>query len=365
MMKNKYSNFLIADKIKRFRGIYPTRLNKIRLDANERVTEFESKFLNLFKKKIKSQHLTAYPEVEEIYDLIAKFNHLKRENIMITAGSDICIRHCFELFSRPKKKVITLNPTFGMYDVYCKIFKVKQIKIDYDLKLNLDFKKLLGSIDKNTCLIMIPNPNSPTGTIIPKKKIFKILQKAKSNNVYVVIDEAYFGFYKNTFVKFLRNFNNLIITRTFSKALGMAGIRVGFLISCEKNIKRLYSFRPMYEISSISCLAVKTLLKNYKIVKKYIQETNQGKRYLLDQLKKLNLRSFETYTNFILVDFKNEKICSKVFKKLSEKGILTRKAPSIPACKNSLRFTLGPKKIMKLLVKNLKNTVQKLNISVL
>ena len=354
---NKFKNFKQVDRIKRFRGIFPTRLTKIRLDANERISEFDRNFISKFKKKIQSQHFTAYPEIEEIYDLLAKFNKVKRDNIMITAGSDIGIRHCFELFTQPKSKILTLTPTFGMYDVYSKIFKTNQIKIGYDKNLKLNFNKLIKSINSKTSLIMLANPNSPTGTIIPDKDIFKILKKAKSNKCYVVIDEAYFGFYKNSSIKFLKSFKNLIILRTFSKAIGMAGIRAGYIISNKKNIKRLYSLRPMYEISSISCLAIKEILKNYEIVNKYILETNKGKEFLIDKLQKLKLKSFKTYSNFILVDFKSRNLSLKIFNNLIKKGILTRKAPSIEACKNSLRFTLGPKKLMEILIKEIKKSI--------
>ena len=357
LSKNKFKNFKIIDRIKRFRGIFPTRLNKIRLDANERISEFDNKFFNKLIKKIKSQHFTAYPEIEEIYDLLAKFNKIKRDNIMITAGSDIGIRHCFELFAQPKSKIITLSPTFGMYDVYSKIFDTHQVKIGYDKNLKLDLNKLIKSINSKTSLILLANPNSPTGTIISDNCILKILKKAKLNKSFVVIDEAYFGFYKKSSIKFLKNFNNLIILRTFSKAIGMAGIRTGYIISSKQNIKRLYSLRPMYEISSISCLAIKEILNNYQIVKKYINETNEGKKFLIDQLKKLDLKNFETFSNFILVDFKNKKLCSKIFNNLNKKGILTRKAPNIVACKNSLRFTLGPKKFMQILIKEVKKSI--------
>ncbi len=353
----KFKNFKFIDRIKRFRGIFPTRLNKIRLDANERISEFDKKFFNKLKKKIQSQHFTAYPEIEEIYDLLAKFNKIKRENIMITAGSDIGIRHCFELFAQPKSKVITLSPTFGMYDVYSKIFATNQIKISYDKNLILDFTKLINSINKKTSLILLANPNSPTGTVIQDNDIIKILKKARSSKSFVVIDEAYFGFYKNSSLKFLKSFDNLIILRTFSKAMGMAGIRTGYIISNKKNIKRLYSLRPMYEISSISCLAIKEILRNYEVVKKYINETNKGKEFLIEELKKMKLKNFKTYSNFILVNLKNKRLCLKIYNRLNKKGILTRKAPNIEACKNSLRFTLGPKKFMQILTKEIKKSI--------
>ena len=114
------------------------------------------------------------------------------------------------------------------------------------------------------------------------------------------------AFIKTHLLNFLKRFKNLIILRTFSKAIGMAGIRAGYIISDTKNIKRLYSFRPMYEISSVSCLAIKEILKNYRLVNQYINDTNKGKKYLIHELKKLNLKNFKTFSNFILVDFGNK-----------------------------------------------------------
>ena len=137
-MKNKFSKFRNIEKIKRNRGIFLTRLNKLRLDANERIENFDQNFINKIKKRISSFHFSAYPEIEKIYDLLSKTYKMPRENFLVTSGSDTGIRHCFELFTQKNSKVVTLSPTFGMVDVYCKVFDTKQIKINYDENLNLD-----------------------------------------------------------------------------------------------------------------------------------------------------------------------------------------------------------------------------------
>jgi len=352
--KNKFPHFKHLEKIFRFRGISNTRFNKIRLDANERVTGFDKKFLNVIKKKITSDYLIAYPEIEKLYDLFAKKFNLQRNNFLITSGSDIGIRHCFELIVKPNKKIITINPTFGMVDVYSKLFMAQQIKIGFDNKLKLDLKKMLNSINKKVSMIIFANPNSPTGTIINEKDIIEILKKAKKNNCYVVIDEAYHGFYKKSVIKLIKKFNNLIVLRTFSKAYGLAGCRVGLVISNKYITNQLYKFRPMYEINSISVLIIREIIKNDKIINKYVRETNLGKKFLIENLKNMDLNYYPTYTNFILVNFKNKKNQMKTFQFLNNNKILTRNAPNIRACNHHLRFTLGPTKIMKKLVNNLK-----------
>ena len=263
-MLNKFLKFKNINTVKRNRGIFPTRVKKLRLDANERISKFENNFINNIKKKISSFHFTAYPETEKIYDLLSKKYNLLRSNFLITSGSDIGIRHCFELFTQKNSSVITLNPTFGMVDVYCKIYETKQIKVGYDKNLILDYKRIYNSINKKVSMIMIANPNSPTGTVIESKKLLDIIKKANKNSCYVVIDEAYFGFYKISLLPLIKKFKNLIILRTFSKAFGLAGIRAGFIASNKSLIKKLYAFRPMYEISSITCLTIEEILKKSK-----------------------------------------------------------------------------------------------------
>ena len=116
--------------------------------------------------------------------------------MLFTAGSDQALKNTFELYYKKNKKVITVTPTFAMVDIYCKIFKTKQIKIGYDSELKLNLSHLLSSIDKNTSLIVIANPNSPTGTVLDNKSIDKILIKARRFRTKVLIDEAYYEFSK-------------------------------------------------------------------------------------------------------------------------------------------------------------------------
>ena len=357
-LTDKFSHTKYLDNIKRFRGIEKTRFNKIRLDANERVSNFSEKFLLNFKRKINSNYLTAYPETEQIYKLLAKNFGMNPKNYFITAGSDIAIRHCFELFVKKGSNIICLDPTFGMYNVYSKIFRAKVTNVSFDSKLNLNYSKMINSINKKTSFIIFANPNSPTGTIIESKKIFKIIQKAKKNNCYVIIDEAYFGFYKKSYIKYIKKYNNLIIIRTFSKSLGLAGIRAGYLVSNEKLIEKLYKFRPMYEINSFAVLLIKEILKNKKEYTNYIKDTIKGKKYLEKQLLKLKLRYYKTFANFILIDFKKPDIQRKVFSYLNSKNILVRLPPEILACKNHLRFTLGPEKYMKIVIGILKGIIR-------
>ncbi len=302
----KFKKFKSLKLLERKRNPINSRVNKIRLEKNERVSNYESKFLYKIRKSLLSENISAYPEVEEIYMLLAKHLSVSPDMLVITAGSDLAIKNCFELLVSPGDEVITLNPTYGMVDVYSKIFQANQKKINYDKNLNLNHTKLIKSINKKTNLVVLANPNSPTGTIIDQKILLKIIKLCKKFNSYILIDECYFGYYSKTVIKYVRRFDNLIVSRSLSK-IGLAGCRIGYLIASKKTAKMLYKFRPFYEISSFSCLVFKQILKNNKTLIKYIKETQAGKNFLINNFKRLKIEFFPTNTNFILVKLSSKK----------------------------------------------------------
>ncbi len=341
----KYKKFKLLNLLQRKRNPINSRVNKIRLEKNERVSNYNNKFLNKIRKSLLSENISAYPEVEEIYSLLAKHLSVSPDMLVITAGSDLAIKNCFELLISPGDEVITLNPTYGMVDIYSKLFQAKQKKINFDKNLNLDQKKLFESINEKTNLVILANPNSPTGTIIDKKILLKVIKLCKKFNSFLLIDECYFGYYSETVIKHVRSYDNLIISRSLSK-IGLAGCRIGYLIASKKTAKMLYKFRPFYEISSFSCLVFKLILKNKNIVKQYIKETLIGKKFLIDNFNRLKIEFFPTNTNFILVKLDSQKIKKKIIKLFAKRNILVMGEGKLPEGNKILRITLGPKYYM-------------------
>ena len=343
-----------ASEINRIRGPIETRFNKIRLDKNEKPDNHLSNLITKIKKNIKHEHLTAYPETEILYRTISKKLKIRKESIVLTPGSDAAIKNCLDLFTEKNDNIITIEPTFAMVDIYSKIKRVKQIKIKYNQKLDLDYKKLFETIkNKKISLIILANPNSPTGTIIPKKIIFKILKSCQRKNIAVLIDEAYFGFYKFSMVPYVNKYSNLIVCRTFSKAYGLAGCRVGFLAANKDLAQRLYNLRPMYEINSLGVMIVSEILKKNTFIIKNLKEQLRGKKYLLKELKKLKLQYLDGHANFIHINLGEKK--SKLEKIFYKNNILIRGGLNISGYKNFLRISLGPENMMKRVVKILKS----------
>ena len=161
----------------------------------------------------------------------------------------------------------------------------------------------------------------------------------------VLIDEAYFGFSSYTALPLIKRFPNLVIARTFSKSFGLAGCRAGYLVSQTKIAKRLFKLKPMYEINSIAVLIATELLKKTILVKRYLRETREGKKYLMEKLDSLNFEYLESHANFLHINFgKNKGIAEKLFKK---NNILVKGGPGVYGFENYLRITLGPKKNMR------------------
>lgn len=346
----------------RLENIYraePDRVDRskyLRLDKNERIIPFEKSFLNFLKKKINSYSISAYPNISKIKKIIAKKIKVNDEMLYISAGSDLALKTCFELFTNKNDKVIILEPTFGMVNVYCDIYNLKAIKIGYDKNLNLNFKKLLTSLTKKISLLVLANPNSPTGTIVPKKIMVKIINKSKKLKIPMIIDEAYDGFFSYSYIKYIKKNNYLILTRSLSKSFGLAGLRAGFAIANKKIINLMNKFRPMYEINSIACLAIEFFYNNYSIVKKHIQEVNLAKEFLVKELKKLKINFIKTNANFIHIELgKDNKFLEKKFK---INKILFRKGPGVKGLESYSRFSIGSRDQILTLLKVIKNVTK-------
>ena len=340
------------NKIKRVKPLTTSRYKKIRLDKNEKIDQFSNLFLNSYKSKLTSEILTTYPEFNNLLKLIANKNKVNTNNILLTSGIDSAIKLIIEAFTLRKNKVLILNPTFAMTSIYCRAANLNIIKIGYNNKLEINFDKLLKNINKKLKLIILSNPNSPTGTIIKKDKINIILKKAKKFKIPVLMDEAYYGFTNQTSIKLISKFNNLFVARTFSKVFGLAGLRAGFIVSNKKNIDYLSKIKPMYEINSAAVIAAETILQNEKLTKKYLNETLISKKLLIKTLRKKNLNYFDSHANFILIDFKKYK--NKILKIARTNNILISKNTPF---KSYIRITLGPLNKMKVFFNILKRNI--------
>ena len=312
--------------------------NYIYLDANE------SSYDNGYNRYPNNKH-------PELITLISNYKKLNKDELVLCNGTDELIDLVIRVFCEPgKDKIITLNPTYGMYEVSAKINNVKNVKIDLDHNFQIDIEKVKSQFDDLTKIIFITNPNNPTGNCFNEDSIIEIIE---SFNGIVFIDEAYIDYSNNSLISKLNMYQNLIISQTFSKALGLAGIRLGVgysnsnLISYLKKVKPPYNVNLLTEKKAIENIS-STYLDNSQI-KETILERNKLEKKLenFPFVKKV----YPSDSNFLLVKVAN---ANNVYKYLLDNGIVVRNRSQIKGCEECLRITVGTPKQNNLLINVLK-----------
>ena len=266
-------------------------------------------------------------------------------------GSDGGIKLIFESFLNSKDKLLLTNPTFQMYSVYSKIFNSKTKLINYK-NLNgipfLGIDEILNYIKKfKPKVFFLANPNSPTGTIFDLNNLNKIALMCKKSNTILGIDEAYYPYSEITGVNLIKKFNNVLIIRSFSKAWGLAGLRIGYVIGNKEIINFLHKNKPMYEINSLANEVLLKLLDSYKDVKISIESLKSGKKYFVEKMLKNGCETFISHANFFHL-----KIPSSILTKLNN-FIVFKKSFDHPCLKGYSSFSAAPKATYKKIVKEI------------
>jgi len=237
----------------------------------------------LFKKFIDSlefKDLSFYPNLDELKSSIKKYSQC--DNILLVPGSDVGIKTIFELYDLENKEVLTTDYFFPMYKVYADIYKANLVTAKYNT-FRFNVYELLDKINSNTGLIILANPNSPIGDVYSQEQIKSILDKG----IPTIIDEAYIELSNAiSSTNLIDEYENLYVTRTFSKGLGAAGCRVGYVCSNEKNIDLLNKLRLMYETSNIGAKYCSFILEHIDEYKKYTKKLLKEKK---NYIKKLEL----------------------------------------------------------------------------
>jgi len=327
----------------------------LRLDKNENTVGFPPGFVELLRKEITSDFLSAYPEVDSLYERIATWLGLKVENIYLSSGSDAAIKSVFEVFIDPGDSVLLLSPTYAMFYVYAKIFQAETVEICYKDGLELSADEIIKAINSlKPKVACIANPNSPTGTVILKEDLVKIIRNAAENNCVMLLDEAYALFSDISAIDLIGRYPNLIVMRTFSKAFGLASARLGFAIGQPEIIGALHKVRPMYEINAFAARFGELILDNYGLVEENIKEINKGKEFLERELGWLKIPFYRSYGNFILIDVGSFQESSRIARGLADKKILIKGGFKEDVLKNCIRVTFGSVSQMKKFLEALK-----------
>lgn len=331
------------------------RENFYTMERNERVEDFQSKHLKSLFSSISSFDIRTYPDPKNIYSIISKWLKVKPENVFISDGADGGLLRIFNVFADKGDKVLTLEPSFAMYPLYCEMFKAKYVPLK--LKLSKDFNyfnelknKILNHRPK---IIALANPNQPLEAMLSIDEVKMILNLAKKIKSIVVIDEAYAHFNKVNAVPLTKIYNNLIVVRTFSKAFGLAGARIGYTVANKKLINLLQSIKPIYEVNGINIKIIEFFLKNLNIMKHHVDQISKSRIFFKKFLKKNNIKMIGKYSNTVLFKLDTKEQVDIMINKLYQKKYIIRPM-TIDGDDRYIRCTLGHLKTMNHLVKNMK-----------
>ncbi len=314
------------------------------LDANE--NSFGSPLQTNYNRYLDPLQLKLKQRLSEIKGVPA-------ENIFLGNGSDEAIDILFRAFCRPGvDNVITVPPTYGMYEVLANINDVEVRKVKLKPDYQLDLEAIAEAMDENTKLIFICSPNNPTGNSMNRTDIETILTNFGG---LLIMDEAYINYSKQkTLIRELTEYANLVVLQTLSKAWGLAGLRVGMAFASENIIDVFNKVKPPYNINEASQKLALEALQNIDQVNNWIKQTVSERENLVFELSKLPFveNIFPSDANFILVKMLNPK---NSYAYLTSKGIIVRDRSKIELCENCLRITVGTPNENQILIEALKN----------
>ena len=358
-MRLPKSNKIVSVKYVTGLSQFKDKVAKVKLSANESALGPSPKAIKEYLKLAKN--FKRYPDSEgvNLRKTLAKKFKLDPNKIILGSGSDQILELICKAFLKKGDEVIVPKYSFLIYRLYS---KMNAAKVIYSNEKN--FKvcvfDILEKVTKKTKIVFIANPNNPTGTYVEKKKLL-ILRKKLRNNILLVIDDAYFEYVKqkdySSGLKLFSNFRNIVITRTFSKIYGLAGLRVGWGYGSREIINSLNLVKPPFNINSPALAAATAALKDNAWLNKEIKHVNKWNDKLYKEFKKLNIDTNKSFTNFLLINFDRvKKNSKKIFMMLANAGILVRKM-NIYGIKNALRVTIGKSEENKKLILKIKKTI--------
>ena len=345
-MKLPKSKNFKAEKYVAGLSLFKQKFAKIKLSANESALGPSPKAVKEYIKV--SKNLKRYPDSDGTFlrKVISKKFKLDQSRIILGNGSDQIFELICKAFLYKNDEVIVPQFSFIIYRIYSKINFAKVV-FARDSNFTSSVDNILSCVTRKTKIIFIANPNNPTGTYINKEEILRLRRKLRSD-ILLVVDDAYFEYinYKDyeCGLKLFSNFKNVVITRTFSKIYGLAGLRIGWGYGSKNIIDSLYQIKPPFNVSRPALFAAAAAIKDITWLNKEIRHVKKWSKKFYETFKELNIHTNKSSVNFVLIKFDRVKKTSKqVFYALAKAGILLRQMDAY-SIQNSLRVTVGNSK---------------------
>jgi histidinol-phosphate aminotransferase len=314
----------------------------LRLDFNENTLACSPKVREVLAR-VSTGDLTRYPERGPVEAVVAAHLGLNAGQVALTNGVDEAIHVLFETFLEAGDELLMPVPTYTMYEVYASVTDAQVIAIQAADDLQFPFESLLRAITPQTKIIAIANPNSPSGSVATRAQIVEIANRAP--HAVLLVDEAYFHFYGETVIDLVGAVPNLIVARTFSKAYGLAGLRLGLLAGPAESMRWMRRVLSPYSVNSLALACLPAALKDEAYLDWYVGEVIAARTEFEGALDRAGVRRWPSRANFILTEIGPRH--AEFVRLMSAAGVLVRDRSSDPGCDGRVRITVGTREQMR------------------
>jgi histidinol-phosphate aminotransferase len=327
----------------------------LRLDFNENTVGCSPRVLE------KLHHLTAddlarYPERQAVEEKLGEFLGVGPGELLLTNGVDEAIHLLCQTFLGPDDEALIVVPTYSMYRIYMMAAgaQVREIRSGPDFRFPID--ELCNSVGDRTRLIAIANPNNPTGALATSDELRRLAASARS--AAVLVDEAYFEFCGQTVLNLLRECSNVFVSRTFSKAYGLAGLRIGALIGCRDHMASVRLACSPYNVNAVALACLPAAIEDQEYIQQYVAEVLQSRGRLEMFLGEHGIQFWPSQANFVLFRAGAGRNDARAFaERMRKQDILVRDRSSDYGCEGCIRITLGTRRQTNRLLEALQQTL--------
>ena len=329
----------------------------LRLDFNENTLACSPKVREALAR-ISAGDLTRYPERQPVEAIVAAHLGLAAEQLALTNGVDEAIHVLFETFLETGDELLLPVPTYTMYEVYASATDARVVPVQAAGDLQFPFEPLLASITPQTKIIAIANPNSPSGSVATRAQLVEIARRAP--HAVLLVDEAYFHFHGETVIDLIGTIPNLIVARTFSKAYGLAGLRLGLLAGPVELMRWLRRVLSPYSVNSLALACLPPALEDSAYLDWYVREVLEARLEFEAALDAVGIRRWSSRANFILVEIGPQH--AEFVRLMRAAGVLVRDRSNDPGCDGRVRITIGTRDQMRQAVQALNQAVTVLKL---
>src|ERR1700737_373768 len=321
------------------------RSDKLRLDFNEN-TAGCSPAVRRALAKLTTKQLAMYPEYQAQTRRIAHRFGLQPEEFMLTNGGDDALRVFFDAFVDSGNGILICEPTFPMYRYYAEIYGARIAALRYGSEMEFPLEAVIAALRRKPRVLFIANPNNPTGTLLQKEELRRILKAA--THTAVVMDEAYAEFSGFTAMPWIRKYTQLFVAKTFSKVAGLAALRLGAVIACAESLALVRRAMPPFPVNLAALVAAEAAVADRTTMQEYVNGGKRLRAWFAAELEELDVKSYPSAGNFLLANF--GPTGPALFQKLEKQGILLRER-SKDIGPGFVRITIGTQSEMRGLLK--------------